>query len=1276
MSNTDPDLTLKINAVVDGIDNVKELVDELRILSDAAHLQIPDNSEGLRDGAVKTGAVFKSLQDEIHKVVTVSNTLTAAASYIKAASSEAMAYDTRMRALEATIHATGGAAGLSADQIRNFSEQLAFNTLASVESVEKAANSLLTFKSISGDTFKETLTLSQDLAQAGFGSLESNAILLGEALQNPVQGLSLLSSAGVSFTGNQQALIQSLMQTGQEAQAQALMLKSVADEVGGVGEAAAQGLAGSLDKLGHQFETVQKATGDVINPALKTGIDALSESIVYLQEHFGTIAKIAEDAGIVLVSGLAQQGLRAANSLKTSMAQLVSSFVATAKEAGSLSAMIKKIPTNIQIMIAVAGFMALKEAATAAAELAAKHSEAGQAAEAAQKKAQEQMQATLNRQIDLINANERYKDTVVLSASEVAKMGTAEREDYVTRLNGAKKYHVAVAMADYAQQQLHTEVIKGGAESRKALIGLRQGIEAVAEASNMTREQVKNLLSIDAQTLISQFDQTLKVSQNVGKALSEIVKNADFSHLDGIQAFGQALVSLKTQGKISADQVKQGWSESLSKLSSEDLANFAINANAAFNSGARDATAQSDAMTAAVSEAAKRAGVDLETAFGGVSVQAQKSMSHVDALSSVLISAGKTAQQIEPAMEMAMGNAIDSAKTEDDIDALKNKLGELQKQHVVSAETTGRLTEKITEQQAKIQQSIPGIQSLDESFAKLGISSQKVLQQQADAAKAAYDAISSGGTTLGEQQAAFNTYAAAAIKANGGIADSSLYAEAAQVGMADALKRSQISVINALPAVQTLSDEYKRSADSASANTKATQDYGNEQINAAQAALELAKSQGDENAVARANIDLSSAKIAASRNVADAKQREADVARAYVDQLRNQLAADGEITAADEAVIAQAKKNADSKQQEASAAEKAANAEQEKANVTHESAAASREAETATSGYQAAINNQIASVEEYNKSLAENINLAITQGQSWYGTATAIKDLSTVNDNTTLGTLKAELQDAGAAAKQAEQDMSALSTASMITAHQGFASVLGAIAAQKKAAAEAAVENLNYQIALEGIKVATDNGSLSLSEQRDQLVALSHNYRNLDAATLNQLKSQIDEVNHKLTAMQDQATATLQSLQEELANQQGDYATAAEIEAKQKILKLQQQIEEARTAGNAAAVESLQKALEIQAKLNATALAEAKAKEQQAKADANKPKTASSSSSTTTTTSSNSGGGASPAPAAAGAPPVNIHIGGVLDVNDRTTLDSLARKLQPVFTDLARRGAV
>ena len=73
--------------------------------------------------------------------------------------------------LQAIIKATGGAAQLSSRDIEIFAESVAKNTLASVQGARQAAGVLLTFKSITGETFKDALSISQDLAEVGLGVL-------------------------------------------------------------------------------------------------------------------------------------------------------------------------------------------------------------------------------------------------------------------------------------------------------------------------------------------------------------------------------------------------------------------------------------------------------------------------------------------------------------------------------------------------------------------------------------------------------------------------------------------------------------------------------------------------------------------------------------------------------------------------------------------------------------------------------------------------------------------------------------------------------------------------------------------------------------------------------------------------------------------------------------------------------------------------------------------------------------------------------------------------
>ena len=157
---------------------------------------------------------------------------------------EAAQADQSYRRLEAVLRATGQASGLTASEITGFADGLERSTLATAESVQDAASVLATFRSVAGDTFTRALTLAQDLSAVFGQDLSASATQLGKALEEPVQGITALRRVGVSFTATQRELIASLVETGQTAQAQKVILDALEQQVGGAGAAEAGGLTG------------------------------------------------------------------------------------------------------------------------------------------------------------------------------------------------------------------------------------------------------------------------------------------------------------------------------------------------------------------------------------------------------------------------------------------------------------------------------------------------------------------------------------------------------------------------------------------------------------------------------------------------------------------------------------------------------------------------------------------------------------------------------------------------------------------------------------------------------------------------------------------------------------------------------------------------------------------------------------------------------------------------------------------------------------------------
>jgi len=187
--------------------------------------------------------------------------------------------------LNAILRATGDASGLTITEIEELSREIGIQTLASTQKVRDAAGILLTFKSITGDTFRNALRLTQDLAQVGFGDVKQGAIQLGKALEEPIVGLGALRRVGVSFTEEQKKLIKSLENTGQRAKAQDLILGALNKQVGGAGVKSAQGLAGALDSVSEKFtifiekSKIGRAVVDFLTAAMNRLADSMGDAM-------------------------------------------------------------------------------------------------------------------------------------------------------------------------------------------------------------------------------------------------------------------------------------------------------------------------------------------------------------------------------------------------------------------------------------------------------------------------------------------------------------------------------------------------------------------------------------------------------------------------------------------------------------------------------------------------------------------------------------------------------------------------------------------------------------------------------------------------------------------------------------------------------------------------------------------------------------------------------------------------------------------------------------
>lgn len=170
--------------------------------------------------------------------------------------------------LAGVVKATGGATGYTANQLSKYAEQLQRTTTFGDEAIMDAMSQLVTFKQVTGDTFKRATEAALDLSATGFGSIDSASLMLGKALENPIEGLNALTRVGVTLTTEQKKMVKEFMKVNELGKAQALILEAVEGQVKGTAAALAATDAGKLKQMNEELGNIKERLGNEILPLL------------------------------------------------------------------------------------------------------------------------------------------------------------------------------------------------------------------------------------------------------------------------------------------------------------------------------------------------------------------------------------------------------------------------------------------------------------------------------------------------------------------------------------------------------------------------------------------------------------------------------------------------------------------------------------------------------------------------------------------------------------------------------------------------------------------------------------------------------------------------------------------------------------------------------------------------------------------------------------------------------------------------------------------------
>jgi hypothetical protein len=249
---------------------------------------------------------FAKVGDAIKKIgigigafaITAAAGLAAAAIKINAIGESAAASDRRLQNITKQMGLFGDKSDDVSKRLLEFAD--AQERLTGVDTVVATQAKLMTFAELAktadqvGGAFDRATMAAIDMAAAGFGSAEGNAVQLGKALNDPIKGIKALTKSGITFTEKQQQMITAMVETGKMGQAQNMVLKAIETQVKGT--AAATSTASG--RITQSFNQIVEAFAIPFSESFN-GLPGILEGV------FPSLIAKAEKAGRIVSSAIA-----------------------------------------------------------------------------------------------------------------------------------------------------------------------------------------------------------------------------------------------------------------------------------------------------------------------------------------------------------------------------------------------------------------------------------------------------------------------------------------------------------------------------------------------------------------------------------------------------------------------------------------------------------------------------------------------------------------------------------------------------------------------------------------------------------------------------------------------------------------------------------------------------------------------------------------------------------------------------------------------------------
>lgn len=187
----------------------------------------------------------------------------------------------------------GEESGKVAERMIDLANETARMIGVDAKSIKMTQSKLMTFKDlarsadVAGGAFDRATIAAFDMASAGFGTAEANAVALGKALNDPIKGITALAKSGVTFTTQEKEKITALVKSNQLLKAQGIILSAIEGQVKDASLATADASA----RLGEGYRQIKESFAMGFADAFTDLPDQMDGAITAMIERVAPIGK-------------------------------------------------------------------------------------------------------------------------------------------------------------------------------------------------------------------------------------------------------------------------------------------------------------------------------------------------------------------------------------------------------------------------------------------------------------------------------------------------------------------------------------------------------------------------------------------------------------------------------------------------------------------------------------------------------------------------------------------------------------------------------------------------------------------------------------------------------------------------------------------------------------------------------------------------------------------------------------------------------------------------